>query len=171
VITYLGGQSVRTFAPAIGRAMVVVDALVAPVIGRAADLRAQLSSSAPTLPDPTLLAASLAGALAAIPAMLAAAAKGQVAQRISLAADLASAESLAAPATSLAASMGAVLSTGGLQLYAYQGSAASMGAELASAIGAGLPGGGGAKANVYALVVVTESPAAFAALGEVVRTS
>lgn len=70
----------------------------------------------------------------------------------------------------LSADIGAQLSAGGLSFWTYSGSASGLGRELRSALQLGLPGGSGAHALTYGLVIVG-NPAAMIAFGSVFKTS
>lgn len=64
---------------------------------------------------------------------------------------------------SLVASIGAQLSAGGLALWTYSGS--DLGGDVASTIGSGVPGGGGASNDIRALVIGCPSPSLYAPFG------
>lgn len=70
----------------------------------------------------------------------------------------------------LQAELSATLSAGGLSVWSYSGPAAAMGGEFVGAVRDGLPGGSGATAQVYGLVLAA-TPEAMSAFGNVFLTS
>jgi hypothetical protein len=70
---------------------------------------------------------------------------------------------------SLLADINAQLSAGGLALWSYSGSAASLGSEMRGAVAQGVPGGSGRAASVQALVLCG-TPANMTTLGNIFAT-
>jgi hypothetical protein len=64
----------------------------------------------------------------------------------------------------------AALGTAGISLYLYQGTADSFGTTLQAEIGGGLPGGGPSD-HIDSLAIVARTPAAFAALQTIFKTT
>lgn len=167
--TYLGGKSVGEAIPALSLALAQVASLLAPQSARAADVSARLASPF-VPPDPLPLATALASQLTNLATILSQLPAADAQARISLAGDLAALQALIAPAEALVARISGAVSAGGLHLYALDGIAGQLGAELATVTGGGLPGGAGPSAQAKALVIATELPTAWAALSSVLRT-
>jgi hypothetical protein len=64
----------------------------------------------------------------------------------------------------------AALGSAGVYLYRYDGTADSFGAALGSVVGSGLPGGAGTD-DVHALTLIASTPAAWAAIGQIFKTT
>ena len=60
-------------------------------------------------------------------------------------------------------------SVGGIAAYAIDSTAGATGSDLSAVLTSGLPGGGGSGAHVQGVLLLTESPTAFVALGNAVR--
>lgn len=169
MITYLGGKSVAEAVPLAPLASAQLAAVIASQAARESALDAQIA--APFVPpDPTALAAALASAVSGLSAALAALPDAVVDGKIAAAAQLAALRLALTPARALVAQLGALASAGGVHLYAYEGPASALGSAVGGETSSGLPGGGGPTATARALVLVTESPAAWAALSTVLRT-
>lgn len=63
------------------------------------------------------------------------------------------------------------IDTGGFDAYAYAGKCSAFGGELSTALGAGLPSGGGPAHPIDALVIASGNPIAWSALSAVLKTS
>lgn len=160
-VTYLGSESVGNIVPTLSGVL----------SARIPELTAQLGGAqnvglALTVGPPSI-AATLVGATLQL-AALAASISGPT---ITLQAGplLLLIASLQAEIGALNATLG-VLGTAGIHLYSYSGDAASMGAAISGATSGGLPDGSGPAAFTNALLLATTLPAAWAALGTVVKT-
>ncbi len=167
--TYLGGKSVGEVVPSLPLALSQVSSLLAPQSAKASDIAGRLALPF-TPPDPLPLLTALENQIASLASTLAQLPTLDASARISLAADLLSLQSLIGPAQDLVATLGGALSTGGIHAYAVEARTGQIGVELTGALVAGVPGGGGPNATAKALVLVTESPTAWAALSGVLRT-
>lgn len=72
---------------------------------------------------------------------------------------------------SVAVALTAGVGPAGIALYAVDGTAAGLGAQITTALSGGITGGTGGSAAVNALLLVTESSDTYAAMGVVLKTS
>jgi hypothetical protein len=81
-------------------------------------------------------------------------------------------EVIASIQAQLSALVGIIASLGaaGVYLYRYDGTADSFGSALGSVVGSGLPGGAGTD-DVHALTLIASTPAAWAAIGAIFKTT
>ena len=170
-LQYLGGASVGGAMPALAAAIAQLNLAIGLIALEKAKLNAQLSLLLQVhLPDiasltaaATLALPSLAVSLPTLPSA-AVTVNGDLIAQIGL---------IDAQIAGISAALGfaAALTAPGLHLYGYDGAVSGLGPALSSTLGAGLPGGSGPGARGNALVVATESPAAWTALGAVVKTT
>jgi len=166
---YLGGLGVGEAIPALPLALAQVSSLLAPQAAKVADIDARLALPF-AVPNPVALAEALAAQLSNLASILSQLPALDAQARVSLVADLGAVQALVTPAADLVARLSGVLSTGGLHVWSLDARAAQIGVDLTSVTASGLPSGGGPNARARALVIATENPAAWAALGVAVRT-
>lgn len=169
MIRYLGGKSIAGAFPFVASAAAQLVSLVAPHASRVAALEAQLA--APFVPpNPAMMLASLQSAIAGLSSALFAL-PAQVAKgKLQAASDLASLLGVVTATKALASQLQGIASTGGLHAWAYEGPASGLGSALAAETSSGIPGGAGPGGQLKALVIVTDSPTAWAALGGIAST-
>lgn len=175
---YLGSLSVGAINVAAALALPILTENLAKLSALQAQLVQQIAANASlqvTLLDPAALLAQMIAAveamLATIASIIANAKPAMVSVGIDLGAQLAALVTLVLALESIVARIAGAISAGGIHAIAIDGTAGGASNDLASLIGSGLPGGGGAGAHVNALVLVTESPSAWAALSTLLRTS
>lgn len=173
-VTYLGSKSLGTAVPAIGASLGAITAMLSDVANRLASVNQQISINTAlttTLPDPLGLAASLATAAAAVaglaPLIVASYPLPLAASASLLAADLAALNALSAALNAASATLTAAASTGGIHVLSADSTGGSIGGELSAA----LSGVVTASARVQGVIMLTESPAAFATMGSVLLTA
>jgi len=169
-LTYLGGQSVGSLNVGAVAAVGQLSPLIAAQLSVKAGLTAQVGMSIHT-PDPAALLAALNQAISQITALLTAFPSASLSVSGGIAAQLSAISAMLTPAIALQTAFSGVFGLGGIHAWAYAGSAAGMGTSISTATATGLPGGAGPAAPVQALLVATELPSAWAALGTTLRVS
>jgi hypothetical protein len=164
-LAYLGSLT-------IGECMPVVAGMQVALL---ADLQAQLAGQAALIaaiglnPGSFTIAASLDFAIALVTAI-----EAQIALGIELPSISVQLAAAVAAAAALQVQVDALLAlefgTAGVHLYAFDGAANQLGGELSTALAGGFPGGAPTD-HTNALVLATTVPAAWAALGKILKTS
>lgn len=166
---YIGGVSIGEALPVVPITLAQMQSLMAPQLAKRGDMAARLGMPF-VPPNPAIMLAALQAQLASLASTLAQLPGLDAKARASIGVELGLVDALLAPAKALIANVGGAVSTGGFHLYALDGKAGSIGSDLAAATSGGFPLGGGATAPAKALVIATESPTAWKALGTFVRT-
>lgn len=154
----LGVLSVGAINASASLAIAQVGALQIGASAKLAELQASLAAALtpPTPLDPITALQGLATFLVGYnPAFVLQALAEQIP---SLSADVAQQALTVEAAINLVAEISAPLKVGGLSVYKFTGAASALGSEVGAEVSGGLSG------DVQALVIVTENPAAFAAL-------
>lgn len=172
-VTYLGGKSVGQVCIGVAAAVPALSASLSELLARLANLQGQVTANLAllaTLPDPVALAAAIeAAALAAVTQIaniIASIPAPLIQANASLGVDIAALISLRDLLVSLVADLSAAISAGGIHAWSVDSTAAAVGGELAAALSGGVPGAL-PNARVQGLLVLTDSPASFAALSKV----
>jgi hypothetical protein len=176
-VTHLGSKTVGAINIGVTLALPALAAALADLLARLAALTAQFTANVAllaSLPDPTELAAAIAAAAAAavgtitdiitnIPGPIASA-------QVSLGAELGLLNGIRIALEDVVNTLKAAVSAGGVHAFSVDTTNTAVAGELAAALTGGLPGGGVPTARVRGVLLLTEDPAAFAALSTVLLT-
>ena len=160
-LTYLGGISIGAAIPGVGAALAI----------SLTDLQARITALLSFSPGEVDFAAQLALAEQLVISIQANITAGitppSISVQIALIAGL-----LAALRAQLLIilQLQNLLLTGGVDAYAYDGTAAAMGGEITTALASGLPSGGTGATHVNALILVTRLTATWSAMTQVFIT-
>lgn len=176
-VTYLGSKTVGAVCISIGLALPALAPALSDIVSRVSGLQAQITANLATIvtpPDPAALLASLATSYAELASRIAdvvtSVPVAALEANVSLAADVALLSATKDLLASVVSTLEGAASSGGLHAYRVDSTPGSLGAELAALISSGLPGGSGSGAACKGVVLLTESPSTFAALGTVLLT-
>lgn len=136
------------------------------------DIQARLAALLAFSPQPASFAVSLTLAQTTLASITAAISLGlpvpdisaQIALVLALIAALEAAISTIAAQLSIIVALQGFLTSAGLHAWHYDGAANGLGGAMTTALASGVPSGGGAAANVDALILVTESTATWASV-------
>lgn len=169
-VTHLGEKTVGQVCIGIAIAVPALGAALTDLLSRIAGLQGQITknlSLIATPPNPADLAASLAAAAASVVTKIAdivAAIPGPLVQaNLQLGADVAALTALKTTIETAVTTLTGAISAGGIHVYSIDAVAASLGGEIATAVGGGLPGGL-PNERVQGVMYLTRSPAALSAL-------
>lgn len=168
-LAFLGELPGRSWNPGVAQVSAGIDALLADLRGAKSGIESQLEIAVGVgLPDPQVVVDAGAAVVADVGI------DGLVDNMVNVRADISGAISdvnARIDATlAVSADIASQLSAGGLTVWTYTGPASGLGAALARALESGIPGGTGARAPAYGLVIAG-TPANMLALGTIVRTS
>jgi len=139
-----------------------VEAFLAEMQGLKASIEDEIALSIGTnLPDPSVLLD------VATSVDLDAALAGMVSAQIDIGAQVSTVQLRLDVVLDLVAELEGQLSTSGLYLWNYSGTAAGLGQALDAELESGLPDGSGAGAAIYGVVIACASPTAWAAFGNI----
>jgi hypothetical protein len=175
MITYLGSLSIGGVLPGAAAATV---AGMAGINAALPDILARLDALAAFAPQPVSFSAQLGLANQMVTSVQAAISLGlpipsiaaQLAIVGALVSDLLAAVSSVNAQLEILADFELLLGTAGVHAYAYAGDTGDLGAEFASELSGGTPGGAAGDA-ANALVLITTIPAVWAAMGEVFQVT
>lgn len=172
-VTYLGSKSIGQVCIGVAVAVPALSASLSELLARIANLQGQITANLALLaspPDPLALAAAIeAAAMAAvsqIASIIASIPAPLISANVSLGLDVAALLSLADLLRTLVADLSGALSAGGIHAWSVDSTAGAVGGELAAALSGGVPGAI-SGARVQGLLILTDSPAAFASLSKV----
>ncbi len=178
MIKHLGSKTVGSVSLAVGLALPTLAQYLADLLSRHGELTGRLSTYANlgiALANPAAIAAQLTSALAALTSQLASIAAGALPSvttaTASVNVDIGTIGVNLSAIQALINNLNAAASAGGLHAFSVDSTAASVGAELASQVSSGMPGGGLPGARVQGVILLTESPATFEALSALLLTS
>jgi hypothetical protein len=163
VITQLGVLSLADIVPLLAAFKAAIDASTDIAIP---EINAKIAGLGNVLGALTIAPPDLAGTIAAAIQTVAQlqAAIGGPTVTLEIAAITAQLSVLSGQLGTLTAAAGLTIPTGSLSVYVFDGASGNIGAELQAAVDASLPG---APGHANALIIVTTSPADWAAAGEV----
>jgi len=175
-VTLVGTKTVGQVCLSIALALPALSGSLSDLLARIANLEAQVTANVAliaTPPDPTALAAAIAAAATAavsqIAAILASIPGPLLEANASLSADVVALLSLKGLLETVVATFTTAGSVGGVHVWSIDSTAADVPAELSAALTT-IPGSPPATARVQGVVLLADSPAAFAALSSVLLT-
>lgn len=176
-VAYVGSKTIGAACISIGLAVPALSSTLSDLLSRIAGLQAQINANLAAIAvpmDPLQLAAALAAAAAdiatQIPQIVASVPLSSIEANVTLSSDLASLLAFKTLLESAVTTLTAAASAGGLHVLSVDSTPAAVGGELAGVVSTGMPGGGLPTARIQGAILVTESPATFAALSSVLLT-
>lgn len=168
-LAFMGELPGRSWNPGVASVGTEIDLLVADLRGQKSGIEASLQLMAGlNLPDPEVVVDAGLNIFAELGI------DGLLENMVNVQADITgSIDGVTAQidaVVELTGGIAAQLSAGGLAFWTYTGTAAGLGEALRAALGNGIPGGTGARARAYGLVLVG-TPASMTLLGSILKTS
>lgn len=163
-LTYGGSLTLGQVVPMAQTAVATLDASLTPIQG---DVQARVTGLlALSVAPPPSLATLIANAQALLDALssLASAPLPDVSATADALAELQATLAGISAGLAFSASLGSLLATAGIHYYVYAGRADEVGGELAAALSAGLPGGGGPGEQIAGAILLASDGDAIEAL-------